>query len=331
MKRLGRSIEHLRRSAGAVSARTGRSALAVAVDMLWCMARYGASPGNYMTFGWADSECQRETYMTYRHNQRLMRNLNGSGEVRVLDDKGAFAIAFAPLLGREVLLLDEASEHDVRRFIADNGRVVWKRRKSAQGRRVVLMDASKSGLEEIAGYVMANRSGALLEERVVQHAQVSHSFGEGLAPIRVVSARARDGGVRLLFAAITFDSPAVRNGDRVGVVNYHTGGVMAPVDIETGRVSGPAVDKAGGAFEVHPSSGVAFDGFVLPCWRQVRVLALSAAGMCTVAGYVGWDIGLADAGPCLIEGNTDPGTYGMVQSVVRGRRAGIREAIRDLL
>jgi hypothetical protein len=52
-----------------------------------------------------------------------------------------------------------------------------------------------------------------------------------------------------------------------------------------------------------PGTDRSFVGYRLPAWEEARLLALEAAAAFPWARSIGWDIGISDRGPVLIEGN----------------------------
>jgi len=99
------------------------------------------------------------------------------------------------------------------------------------------------------------------------------------------------------------------------VDNFHSGGMSAVVDNETGVVIGPALDKSMRRFETHPVSGIRFEGFQLPYWPEAIEMVHAACRKHPEMTVIGWDVCLTDNGPILIEGNRRPG-FDMVQMLV---------------
>ena len=52
-----------------------------------------------------------------------------------------------------------------------------------------------------------------------------------------------------------------------------------------------------------PGTNRPFVGYRLPCWNQLKQVALQAASAFPWARAIGWDIGISDRGPVIIEGN----------------------------
>ena len=89
-----------------------------------------------------------------------------------------------------------------------------------------------------------------------------------------------------------------------------SGGVCAPVDLESGRL-GMAVslnqDGKLESFERHPETGGAISGVTIPFWRDAAAMALKAARHYAAVPYIGWDIAVTAEGPSFIEANSPPG------------------------
>jgi hypothetical protein len=97
--------------------------------------------------------------------------------------------------------------------------------------------------------------------------------------------------------------------DGAVVDNFHAGGFAAAVDLATGML-GPATDLgilAGrGWTDIHPVTGAPIRGRQLPDWPEALALAKAAHRAFSDHLLIGWDIGLLEDGPCLIEGNAGP-------------------------
>ena len=53
----------------------------------------------------------------------------------------------------------------------------------------------------------------------------------------------------------------------------------------------------------HPETNVAFDGFQLPWWAELRDLVTRGARAFAKLPALGWDVAIAEDGPILIETN----------------------------
>jgi len=94
------------------------------------------------------------------------------------------------------------------------------------------------------------------------------------------------------------------------VDNIACGALSADVDLATGRL-GPARDAtdAGIDIPVHPDTGAAITGTLIPAWDRVRALALRAHAPIARFALIGWDIALLDGEPVLVEMNLNWGVF----------------------
>ena len=110
-----------------------------------------------------------------------------------------------------------------------------------------------------------------------------------------------NGKSEIFYAAIR-----IGNGDFI-VDNLNNGGMAAPVDVKTGKLTHVAFDKNQQLFEVHPNTNKQIKGFQIPFWKESVEMVLEAAKEIPEVGYVGWDVSITENGPLLIEGNPFPG------------------------
>jgi hypothetical protein len=81
------------------------------------------------------------------------------------------------------------------------------------------------------------------------------------------------------------------------------------IDLETG-VLGPMTGDKGEMwlhwYDDHPITHGKVTGRVMPCWNEVRSIALAAHSACRDRALVGWDIAVGEGGAVLLEGNSYP-------------------------
>ncbi len=139
----------------------------------------------------------------------------------------------------------------------------------------------------------------LAEERIIQVEEMSALNPSSVNTIRAITFL-KDGKATLLAAYVRIG--------RDGIVdNFCNGGMLTPVDLETGTLMYPAVDGENIAYDIHPITHTSIIGFKVPQWEKIKEMALEAALVVPQVRYVGWDIAVSENGPCLIEGNEYPG------------------------
>ncbi|WP_421992456.1 sugar-transfer associated ATP-grasp domain-containing protein [Qipengyuania sp.] len=91
------------------------------------------------------------------------------------------------------------------------------------------------------------------------------------------------------------------------VDNLSAGGSMAPIDLETGEVGTACMGHHGGDFVDHPETGARIAGLTMPAWEVCKSI-VQKAHLNAFPDYalIGWDVGITDNGPVIIEGNAKP-------------------------
>lgn len=141
----------------------------------------------------------------------------------------------------------------------------------------------------------------LVQPRLHNHPELADLGGGALTTVRIITILNEAGR-----AEATDASFRVPVGNAV-VDNMHRGGVAAAVDLPTGRVGRAiALSSESDWLEKHPESGASIAGRVLPRWRETIDLVCRAHDAFSPVVLVGWDIGLLEDGPCIVEGNSAP-------------------------
>lgn len=143
----------------------------------------------------------------------------------------------------------------------------------------------------------ADPHGFLVEERIRPHPDLAAFVGPTLCTVRVQTLIARDGLPRIL-AAVFKLQPGTS-----GVDHLMYGGVGCWVDQDTGTLGRGRTRVNDEYTTTIPGTDRSFVGFRLPGWEESRQLALKAAAAFPWARSIGWDIGISDRGPVVIEGN----------------------------
>jgi hypothetical protein len=91
------------------------------------------------------------------------------------------------------------------------------------------------------------------------------------------------------------------------VDNLAAGNLAAPIDEDTGLISGPGVysDITKTPETYHPVTGTKLPGFHIPYWKEILNMVKEASLLHPQNKSIGWDVVLTPNGPGLIEGNHD--------------------------
>ena len=150
----------------------------------------------------------------------------------------------------------------------------------------------------LSAFVLRTR--CIVQEIVSQHPELSRFSARSLNTIRALTLYTMDGDVLLLAASMRFGV-----GDAF-IDNWSAGGVALGVDIARGELMPRALDKLGRLYTEHPTSGVCFGGFPIPCWPEILELGRRCQSAFPYYRLLGLDLAVSVAGPVLIEINAFP-------------------------
>jgi len=147
------------------------------------------------------------------------------------------------------------------------------------------------------------QSGYIIQETIKQHPLLEKLNQSCVNTLRIDTFLRKDGTAGVISAYLRYGiSGAI-------VDNTSSGGAQVSIDLHTGRLDkyGYATisDGEGRIYERHPDSGIVFDGYTIPFFAEALDLVRNAAQRIPGLRLVGWDVGITENGPVLIEGNHD--------------------------
>ena len=282
--------------------KTGRSRLAIFRDMKDCAVKYGAGYMDYDLFEMYNLTAeQRDTYLTRGRNNALVAKYNDRDHMDDFGDKIKFNTRFAQFLHRDWVPVTGDNREQVLAFVTHHPVFMAKPAKGSCGWGIEKLQTADFPDPEVLYEHLKERAPLLeLEEVIVQHPAVAAIYPGSINTVRMVTIRGESGRVYLVTAMF-------RIGNGKFVDNFNSGGMVAPMDPETGTVIDRALDKRKNLYVNHPATGTPIQGFRFPDWGQARALVEQAAQVVPEVGYVGWDVCFTPDGPCLVEGNQFPG------------------------
>lgn len=288
------NVRRFRKTVVSVSETAGKSRLSTVMDMAQCAWKYGAG---YMDYGLFEmyrlNDAQRDTYLTRGRNNELVRRYNQPEYHRIFDDKREFYRVFNRYLRREWIWAEKGNRDHAVKFASEYGELIVKPADGCCGNGV-----RRIHREEVLACPEAF-TGMILEERIIQHPHLNRLYPGSVNTARIVTIR-KNGLTHIICAYLR-----IGNGGEVD--NFNHGGMTAPVDLTTGRITAVAVNKEKEVFSGHPITGVSIEGFQLPDWERALELVREAAEVVPEMGYIGWDVAFSPDGPLIVEGNNFPG------------------------
>ena len=284
-----------------ISKKTNKSKLYIFYDILKCALLYQAGYMDYYIFEMVNVEPKyRKTYVTRGKNNKFIKQLNNKEYWHYFQNKDEFNEVFKDFVKRKSINIYKISKEEAIIKIKDlKPHLIGKPRAGACGKGILKIDKNEfESLDKLYEYLKTNKID-LLEEMIIQHDDMNKLNSSCVNTIRTVSVN-KKGKIKIICAYLRIGNGAI-------VDNFNSGGMMSPVDIETGKVKYVAVDKAGNIYENHPITGTKIIGFEVPMWDKAKEMVEQAAKIIPEIGIVGWDVCITDKGPAFVEGNQFPG------------------------
>ncbi len=304
IKRLGTMhYDVMWKVAGQIAHEKHSSRVRILVDMVKCGTKYGAGYMDYLTADFFDlTDAQRATHITRGINNQIVAKYNKKEFWNVFDNKFEFDQKFGKYIERGYFLYDPedpSSMTGLAEWLNGRGKVIAKPISGTHGDNIQKFNAEANSVVEIAEKV-GGIGKILFEDYIVQHSEMSRLYPHSVNTIRVVTIHG-DKKSGILYAC-------VRVGAEGRIIdNLNGGGFTSPVDLETGKIIGPGVNKKREVAVLHPDTGVEFAGFQIPHWEMITKMCMEAAEIVPEIAYTGWDVAVTENGAEIIEGNSYPG------------------------
>lgn len=287
-----------------MSRRSGRGYLDLFRDMLRCYQEEGYTWLNYMTFGFDEIRDPkiRSTYLSeYRDNKKIIETCNPKENIAIFEDKAIFNERFKDFMGRDVLDLRRASYGDFAQFLQRNDVIFCKPPSECGGHSIERYVTSEvAAPEELYRHLM-QKNLICLEEGVVQHPKMKELSENSLNTIRIATTISPQGEVNVAYMSLRFSTTDAH------IDNASMGGAFTLLT-EDGRITRPGYINypVEMSFTEHPATGESIIGFQVPMLEEIHRFVKEAAMVLPESRYVGWDIGISEKGPVIIEGNSYP-------------------------
>lgn len=276
-------------------------------------------------------DADKTAFVGRRRNQELVAEINYRHEWNcIADDKIATASylaayglpviptsgLYAPHIGRSHGSLLKGPS-DLRRFLSEPanyplfgkpvdglqslGSIVLKRLNAATG--TIETSRSLVSIDRLVATIVDTFPGGyIFQPRLTAHAAVAAVTGGGLSTVRLVTI-ATDDGPQLFAAAWKLLA-----GDNVADNFWRAGNILAAIDRASGRVVRATTGTGFDMHEIdrHPTTGAALKDLVLPMLPAVVETAIEGHRALRNIGIIGWDIGVTDQGPVIVEANVTP-------------------------
>lgn len=275
-----------------------KSPILMFIDSAFCVLITGSGLSDYINYKFYNKSWkERKTYATIGYQADFYK-VAGLDPDKLLHNKINFLKNNPELTKRDFYSTDQGIKA-LKTFLDKHEEFVIKPINGLGGTGVKKMSALEiEDLKDFNDYLDENEM--FLEELIVQDKEWGKISPKSINTIRVMTSNV-EGNVNI-FCMIARIGNSINLQD-----NFHQGGSGVLVDTEKGVLVGNATNKDMEEFEVHPVSGIKFDGFKIPYFDEIIKLTKEAALKFPKTIVIGWDVAITNKGPLIIEGNNGPG------------------------
>lgn len=174
-------------------------------------------------------------------------------------------------------------------------------------------------------FEVLQKSPCILEEYIVQSNELAVFNPSSVNTVRFVMFTHPDGSITDVYSMFRTGV-----GDTV-IDNASMGGIACAVDTETGVViSNGFVKKNKDTYTCHPISKIAYKGFQIPRWNELKQVCYDASKLVPGFKLIGWDMALTDNGWVIVEGNSRPHINTIQMCLGHGLRDVIEKTVATL-
>jgi hypothetical protein len=175
------------------------------------------------------------------------------------------------------------------------GRAFVKPASGLGGQGTTIFEVGRDRMDDL----LARRERCLVQPVIMQHPLLAALYSGSVNTVRIDTFLA-DGTCR-------HNGAVLRLGAGGNIVdNAGQGGIVVPIDLETGELQPAGRQKPyfSTVFHTHhPDTGIAFSSVIVPFWPEVLAIVRRGAEALQPLRSLGWDIAVTADGPVVIEAN----------------------------
>lgn len=273
------------------------------LDYKRLMCRQRMSYNEYEAYQlWNLKDEDRKKYLSEREFQCVYRKTVTVGVAKCFDNKLMTHLRFGNFMRRAWICPSLSSFDTFCRFVSSYD-CVFKPLKGSLGSGVFLVKKDEVADEKVL-YEKCINYGLIVEECVKSCKELEEFHPQSLNTIRVIT-MSKGGKVSVVSSLLR-----IGVGDSI-VDNGAVGGILAPIDPDSGVIMDHGRDKAGNVFIQHPDTGKIIKGFVIPRWHKVIQACKEMVSVIPETVFAGWDLCVLDDGEIeMIEVNSCPNIMG---------------------
>lgn len=283
------------RTINEIHEKSNKSRIFLFFDIIYCGIRFQAGYIDYKLLEMYNlNNDERKTYITRGISNKYVKKYNQKEYMHLFSNKDEFNEKFKNFIKRDWIVLTDKNADEFNKFIKNKKIIIAKPINGTHGHGVKKIKPDQNTYQQLI-----NEKLLLVEEVVEQIKELNDLNPSSVNTIRVLSLY-KEGETHII-------ATHLRIGNKGDVDNFNGGGMLTPINLETGIVEFPALDKNGNIYEIHPTTGKKIKGFKIPQFNELKEFVKEAGKVVPQIRYVAWDVAISKNGPCLIEGNEFPG------------------------
>ncbi len=271
------------------------------IDCYLAWVFIGAVPEDYFSQDYFNKSWRwRNKTVTRLRLNFLKGQLNNPEVADEVDNKLKFYRTWDKYLGRKWCLLSETDLEAFERIFRGGVKTLFVKELMGYGGFGVEKITVNSNLKDIYSRLKASGKDLLVEECIEQKGILSLFNPSSVNTIRVSTVRVNNKAyvINSFFRCGCGDSH---------VDNLHSGGLLFPVDRETGLIF-DGLSYTAQAVKIHPITKHKIAGEYIPDWANIKEYCCEAHLLAPKGiNWIGWDVVWSNGKLYLIEGNTGPG------------------------
>lgn len=296
------------------------------INILFYRYAYGFLPEEYLSFGLEKKSIEEaKEYISDIERIKMDCRMSDMADSKIYKNKMRTYQCFKEYYKREAILLSK--ERDKKKLIdfsKDHTSFIVKEPFESCGRGIDFIDISE-GNQSIDDFYsdLISSGSAIVEELISQSDSLSQLNNTSVNTVRCITFYTRS-GVIIPYCFIKIG----RKGSRVD--NGGAGGILAGIDSESGKIVTNGFTEYGEEYVVHPDSEIAFQGYQLPDWVEMKKICTELAKMTPSVKYIGWDLAHTNDGWVIVEGNNCSQLIGPQIVWQRGIKSEILDLMSDM-
>lgn len=279
----------------------------------------GFTPGEYFYYELFNKDAEeRRTFISSR-DKAALKKLNDPLRFAYLSNRAIFNEHFSDQITREWVNGVTRGRQEIQEFIAKHPVFFVKASNANYKYKPAIIDSSK--YQENVLFELMHYKGLLAETIIEQHEQLAEINPSSLNTVRAV-VRSDGQEAKVVAAAASFG----KDGDVYD--SFTRTGLAASVDVESGTINSPLVDKYNNVYEKHPDTNASIIGMVYPAWNQICDVVCKAMLDFPELVNAGWDVAVRKDGGVELMGGVAGNNYIAMQMP---NQRGIRNLYEDVL